>query len=217
MRKTTVLLALPVLALTAFGDSYNNYTGNNDYWFPLGYPNTATYGETFTAPTDGATDLTSFSFFLGDSVTSGDILLNGYIATWTGSNAGTLLYTSSNYDFANTGPAEITFNTGGLDLTSGGSYVMFLSISQNYGSSGGQAYISSGTATIPGGGFAYANNGGNFSSLFTGSWDASGLSPNWAIDAEFSSPSGVPEPGTFPLLGAGLLAIGTGIRRSRRA
>jgi hypothetical protein len=142
--------------------NYNNFTGYSPYWNPFGYPNTSTYGETFTAPSSPNTNLVDFGFYMGGPVSSGDILLSAYIATWTGSQAGTLLYSSAPYDYPNTGFAEIQFNTGGLSLAPGGNYVMFLSVSQYYGQSIGLSYASQGAATIPGGAFVYDNNGGNF-------------------------------------------------------
>ncbi len=33
--------------MIALADSYDNFTGYNPFWEPLGYPNTATYGKTF--------------------------------------------------------------------------------------------------------------------------------------------------------------------------
>ncbi len=35
-------------------------------------------------------------------------------------------------------------------------------------------------------GFAYFNNADNFNELFTNNWDASGLTPDWAVDLEFT-------------------------------
>jgi PEP-CTERM motif len=208
MRTLFLSAAVLLFAGSGFaGTVYNNFTGYNPYWNPLGYPNTATYGETFTAPTNGDTNLQSFGFYMAGPVTSGDMIVSAYIATWTGSNAGTLLFTSPSLDYANTGNAELTFSTGGLSLTGGANYIAFLSVSEYYGQSSGQSYISVGDSTIPGGGFAYYNNGGSFSDLFSNGWDAPGLQPDWAITATFGPGSGVPEPGTVILLGAGFLAL----------
>ncbi len=215
-RKPSLVFVACLFSMTAFADSYNNFTGYSDFWNPLGNPDTSTYGETFTAPSDGSNVLQSFSFYMGNPGNAGDILLNAYIATWTGTGAGTLLYTSSPLDYANVGDAELTFTTGGLTLTPGASYVMFLSVSQQYGLSAGETAISQGAATIPGGSFVYFNNEANFGELFTNTWDATGLSPDWAIDAEFSEGAAVPEPGTIALFGSGMLAL-AGIARWRRA
>jgi hypothetical protein len=208
------LFGAPALADTA----YNNFTGYSPFWNPLGNPNTATYGETFTAPTNGDNNLQSFGFYMAGPIVSGDIVLSAYIATWTGTQAGTILFSSPLVDYANTGNAFLNFNTGGLDLTGGGTYVMFLSISQYYGQSSGESYISQGSS-IPGlGGFDYYNNGGDFGALTSSSWNARGLSPDWAVNADFTGSSPVPEPPSLFLEAAGLLgALGTMLRRRLRA
>jgi hypothetical protein len=79
-----------------------------------------------------------------------------------------------------------------------------LSVSQYYGQSSGESYISQGSATIPGGNFVYYNNGGDFNALFNSGWDATGFKPDWAITAQFGA---VPLPPSLLLMGSGLLGL----------
>lgn len=218
MRRTALILAGLCLAATCgfAGTTYSNFIGYSPYWQPLGSPNTATYGETFTAPASGE-GLESFGFYLTGPSTSGNIRLGGYIATWTGSGAGTLLYSSPVVDYANTGNAELTFSTGGIALTPGEAYVAFLSVSEYYGESSGLAQASAGDTSIPGGTFVYFNNGGDFASLFTSPWDANNLKPDWAFTATFGEVSSIPEPASMALIGCGLLALGVLRRYSKKA
>ena len=214
MRISFLPVAVLLFAVCGFAGTttYDNFTGYNPYWHPLGYPNTSTYGETFTAPTNGDSALQNVGFYLAGPVIPGDIVLSAYIATWTGSHAGTLLFTSPSVDYPNTGNAELTFSTGGLALTPGASYVAFLSVSDYYGQSSGLSYISTVTELIPGSSFAYANNLGDFASLFSADWN-SGLKPDWGFTATFTAGSSIPEPGTLALFGVGILALGAVRRR----
>ena len=191
MRALVAGIALAAAASTFADTIYDNFTGYNDSWHPFGYPDTATYGETFTAPTNGDVNLQDFGFYMGNPDTSGDnILLRAYIATWNGTHAGTLLYVSADYDYANTGDAHLTFTTGGLTLTPGATYVAFLSVSELFGQSGGTSHISSGDPTIPGGNFVWYNNQSDFGALFTNNWDNTGVKPDWAFNATFTAEAG---------------------------
>ena len=154
MRKLTCLLVLLLAAGSCFADTtYNNFTGYSDYWHPLGNPKTSTYGETFTAPATD-TSLQTLKFYMGSPYVAGDIKLAAYVASWTGTNAGTLLWSSPMVDYDNAGDEVLSFNVGGLNLDSNGSYVAFLSVSQFYGESSGEAYVSQGDGSIPGSGTA---------------------------------------------------------------
>ncbi len=210
-----VAAAVLLFASSSFADTvYNNFTGYSDFWHPFGNPDTATYGELFTSPNNGDNNLASFSFYMGSPALTGNIITGAYIATWTGTMAGTLLYSSSAIDYDNLGNEQITVNTGGLALTANTQYVMFLSVSNYYGQSAGQAYVSQGTS-IPGlNGFVYFNNEGNFAELFTNPWNGP-LAPDWAVDLHFNA---VPEPASASLilLGMGVLG-GIGILRRKRS
>lgn len=215
--KLSLLLvaAVSLFAVSGFADTnYNNFTGYNDYWHPFGDPSpeaTQTYGEVFTSPANADNNLTSFSFYMGDAIDSGAIITGAYIATWTGFNAGTLLYSAGPVSYDNNGNEEITVNTGGLSLTSNTQYVMFLSTSNFSGQSVGTAYVASGSS-IPGlNGFVYNNNGADFGSLFTTSWSGP-LSPDWAVNLNFTN---VPEPATLGLIVMGGLGLVGALRKRR--
>jgi hypothetical protein len=211
----TVLVAVLLFAVSGFADTtYNNFNGYSDYWHPFGNPESATYGELFTSPNNGDNNLVSFSFYMGSSYAPGNIITGAYIATWTGSMAGTLVYSSEpggpiNYD--NLGDEQITINTGGLSLNANTQYVMFLSVSDYYGQSAGLAYASQGTSIAGLNGFVFSNNAGNFNALFTSPWTGGPLTPDWAVNLHF-----VPEPASasLVLLGMGLLA-GIGVLRRK--
>ncbi len=145
--RLAVVVAVLLFAVSGLADTtYNNFNGYSDYWHPFGYPNTATYGELFTSPNNADHNLASFSFYMGSPFLSGNIITGAYIATWTGSMAGTLLYSAGPINYDNLGNEQITINTGGLALNQNAQYVMFLSISQFYGQSTGEAYVSQGTS-----------------------------------------------------------------------
>jgi PEP-CTERM motif len=210
MKMSLLLVAVLLFAVSGFADTtYNNFNGYTDFWHPFGNPETATYGELFTSPSNGDNNLSSFSFYMGSSFLAGNIITGAYIATWTGTLAGTLLYSAGPINYDNVGDEQITLNTGGLALNANSQYVMFLSVSNFYGQSAGEAYASEGTSITGLNGFVYNNNAGNFSALFTTAWSGP-LSPDWAVNLHF-----VPEPGTLGLIALGGLGLVGALRKRR--
>jgi hypothetical protein len=160
MKKFVLLVTVLCFAVRGFADiNVNNFIGYHDGWGPFGNPNTATFGEVFTVPTNGDASLSIFSFYMGSAAKSGDIVTGAYIATWTGTHAGYLVYSSQRFDYDNYGDEEFVNNTYGLNLQAGADYVMFLSVSQYYGQSSGQSFMSAGGSNPYLKGFVADNNG----------------------------------------------------------
>jgi hypothetical protein len=198
---------------------------------PFGEPNTATMGQTFTAPA-GDIFLNSFSFWLEDSTQPGaatsPVDFAAYVMAWNGTRAtGSILYQSAPQVTTNNGGAggfaQFTFSTGGTLLTPGSQYVAFLSASNFFdGDQEGvtMGWIGDGNA-YPGGDFVFANNGSSFSGLITdpSAWDGSRIG-DAAFQASFA-PEAVPEPATWAAAVMALIGVIFSqrhrlIRRNRR-
>lgn len=188
----------------------------------FGEYDTATYGQTITTP---AVDnvLNGFSFWLDDYFDASNpayIDFAGYVMAWDGGKAtGPVLWSSGPQSTTNNGGLDgyeqFTFNTGGLSLTSGAEYVLFLSASNYFDGVPVQGRMASGSTPYAGGRFVFMNNGSDFSSLTTGPWDTWYIDDT-AFEAQFSSGGAViPAPGAVLLAG-----LGTGLvswLRRRRA
>ena len=210
--KKTFLVAAALLAATSVAGAQTTIGAPGGAGVStFGKPNTQTYGQTFTVPTNGDTSLDAFSFWLGASST---LNFRGYVYAWdnVASRAtGSALFTSaiaSAPTSASGGFQQVITSTGGLSLTGGAMYVAFLSTSGVAGT-GGISWELSATSPYAGGMFVYANNGENTAAWTGQSWDNFGGS-DVRFEMQFSAGqvSAVPEPATVALSATGLLALG---------
>lgn len=183
---------------------------------PFGEQNTATYGQTITAPA-GAPILTSFSFFLDDYMNPDTADFQAYVFAWDGQKAtGPALFQSSPISTTNNngndGFEEIAISTGTIALTAGQEYVLAFNASNQFDSEIGTARWgtinnhASGPDTYAGGTFVFLNNGSDFSQLNSTPW--SERDGDLAFKATF-----VPEPSSIMLLCLG--GLGVVFRRKR--
>ncbi|MFN6563542.1 MAG: PEP-CTERM sorting domain-containing protein [Nostoc sp. ChiSLP01] len=194
-----------------------------DFISPFGEENTATYGQTFTVGSDNV--LNDFTFFLNDFDGQSDVVdFAAYVAEWDGFKAtGPILYQSAPQSTTNApGFEQFTFNTGGISLTSGKQYVAFLSASNFFDGTPGQATLgATGFQDVySGGDFVYYNNGSDFSLLTQNTWDdvGGGFFGDSAFKASFSqATTSVPEPTTIlGILAFGVFGIGSLNKRKQQ-
>lgn len=192
----------------------------------------ATMGQTITAVA-GNNFLDSFTFRLDDVLNPGVVDFAGYVMAWDGTKAtGPVLYESATRSTTNNGGAGgfevFEFSTGGLELTAGSQYVLFLSASKYFDGITGQALMQTTLNSAPngyaGGGLVFLNNGNDFNAVTTTAWNLDVFATqDLAFTASFSSTGpvvagpAVPEP-TTALFGAALVGVvGLSRRRGARA
>ena len=183
-------------------------------WGPL---ETATYGETFIAPSLSSVALNRFTFFLEDESGSGDtVAFQADVYAWDPVNnvaTGSALF-SENLSLTSTGGLQaIAVNTGAVLLSSGADYVAVFTTSDPI------SLAANASSQVPflwsavdapqpndGGGTAVYYNNDVVSQLTDGSpWDGgTGTELSLAWQATFNE---VPEPSTLALVGLGAVAV----------
>jgi hypothetical protein len=177
-----------------------------------------TFGQTITVPvSDPVLDSFAFTFVCLD-LPEWDF--SAYVMGWSGSKAsGSVLWKSDPQVMNYTGNQTFAFDTGGLPLTAGGQYVLFLSVSEF--SSGGDAPA---FGRMPrwnlypdpydGGRIVFLDNGNDTSLWTTQTWSL--LPSPYPVSADLgfqASFSPVPVPGAALLGVLGLSVAGWRLRR----
>jgi hypothetical protein len=191
--------------------------------FAFGEGWTETYGQSIVAP---AIDNVLDSWSLQVDDLSGTADFAGYVMAWDGSKAtGPVLWQSAPQTTTNNGGSDgyevFTFNTGGLGLAPGGSYVLFISASEYLNGTADISLVACGATPYADGAAFWNESGSNFSLLTTTPWEPfwgpAGLGTvDLAFEASFSSGGTVvPLPGAILLAGLGI-AIAAPLRPRRK-
>jgi ELWxxDGT repeat protein len=127
----------------------------------------SSFGQTFFAPDAGNTVLQSFSFWI-DPNGPGDTILDGYLATWTGQGAGTILWSSAGAIVLppTAGMTQLTYSGINVNLNFAQQYLFFVTTSNSLNGIPDSAYTACELNSPYPGLFVEANNQ-TFSELTT--------------------------------------------------
>lgn len=137
----------------------------------FGVPNTATYGQTITAP---ATPAMLRAFDVRINPQGAEIPFKFYVYEWDPTSdraTGGQLYASSVQTTEAVSQFQ-TYGVSGLSITlePGKQYVLFASVSETSGSDSNARWASVGDGSYAGGRFVFTNNGTNVSAWTSGTW-----------------------------------------------
>ena len=199
-----VVLAFACSTLWAAASLDNTASWNgSDYLENFGIPNTQTYGQVITVPS-GVNQLTSFTFLMQVPTT---LAFRGEVYAWDGTKAtGAAIYESLPTSTTNGAVFQsITFTTGGVAVTPGQQYVIFVTSSRdNSGHSGVGRLGATYTDTLSGGAFVYENNGTDPTQWTGSTWNtfaANDLVVQVAFgNAVVAAPAGAPALSTWATL-----------------
>lgn len=197
--KSMVAMVLTAgVAGAALATPYSNTPGLNINY--MGYPDTTTYGETFQAP---GGNLQDWTFYLnGGNAGNGNFV----IAAWDGNKAvGPVLY-QQGFSYTPGANVPMTFTGIDLGLTSGNSYVAYMTIAGvNSPYSNVSTMGSQGDGGL-GGHFAYLNSQGVDPLTLQKQWDTFYI-PNMQFSADFGDAANVPEPASLAIFGLGIAGL----------
>lgn len=157
-------------------DTYSAWDGTT-YVQPFGNPDTATYGQWFTAP-DGAKKIKKWSFYMGANGETGALVFTGGLYTWDGTKAGEKVWESKAKTLDLT-QGDATIHKVTLKpkrkgkITPGAAYVIFLSVSKTYEESTPLVlarWAADSGNPLPNGDVVYLNSGGDESQWTSVPW-----------------------------------------------
>jgi len=188
---------------------YTNSGGLQSTIAPFGSPDTTSYGEYFTAP-GGALD--SWTFTSQSVSNAGNLEL--VVAAWNGSSAvGPALYTSAPITDSGASNEALTFSGINLALTTGQSYIAYMTVAGVAGPVAGAEIATSSTDVLNGGGVWDNSNGVNPLTPGSNTWSLP--AQHFTYSATFG-PAAVPEPAGAAVLAFGLIGLGLVRRRPSR-
>ena len=193
----SLALASGALANTTIGNSPPWTSGVSSGFGVSGAPayRIPNYGQTVTVP---ATDtvLDSFTFYV-DLPTN--LIFRGEVYAWNPIESGQTSTTSYGSGYS---PHAITFNTGGIPLTAGTQYVLFITTSRDYAANVAAGITATGfvgytpTDTYSGGDWVYMDDGGNPNLWTTLGWWHPALFFPGQDDLAFTATFSPPQPCT---------------------